>query len=84
VYADAVALAPDLPGAYYSWGVALAKHGDLDGAAGKLKDANQKGPHWADQVSTSDGYFSSRMERQMSLPCFAASVITCSNLFERR
>jgi tetratricopeptide (TPR) repeat protein len=49
-YADAVALAPDLPAAYYSWGVALAKHGDLDGAAAKLKDANQKGPHWADPL----------------------------------
>jgi tetratricopeptide (TPR) repeat protein len=42
-YANAVALAPDLPAAYYSWGVALAKHGDLNGAAAKFKDANQKG-----------------------------------------
>jgi tetratricopeptide (TPR) repeat protein len=46
---------PDLPGAYYSWGVALLKHGDLDGALAKLKDANQKdanqkGPHWADPL----------------------------------
>ena len=49
-YAQAVALAPDLPAAYYSWGVALAKHGDLDGAAARLKDANQKGPHWADPL----------------------------------
>jgi tetratricopeptide (TPR) repeat protein len=49
-YADAVALTPDLPGGYYSWGVALAKHGDLNGAVIKLKDANQKGPHWADPL----------------------------------
>ena len=49
-YAEAVALAQDLPAAYYSWGVALAKHGDLDGAAAKLRDANQKGPHWADPL----------------------------------
>jgi tetratricopeptide (TPR) repeat protein len=49
-YAEAVALAPDLPAAYYSWGVALAKHGDLSAAAAKLKDANQKGPHWADPL----------------------------------
>jgi tetratricopeptide (TPR) repeat protein len=49
-YADAVALAPDLPAAYYSWGVALAKHRDLDGAVAKLKDANLKGPHWADPL----------------------------------
>jgi tetratricopeptide (TPR) repeat protein len=49
-YAEAVALAPDLPAAYYSWGVALAKHGDLDGAAVKLHDANRRGPHWADPL----------------------------------
>jgi len=49
-YAETVALAPDLPAAYYSWGVALANHGDLDGAVAKLKDANQKGPHWADPL----------------------------------
>jgi tetratricopeptide (TPR) repeat protein len=48
--ADAVALAPDLPAAYYSWGVALAKHGDLSGAEVKLKDANHRGPHWADPL----------------------------------
>ena len=49
-YADAVALAPDLPAAYFSWGVALLRHGDLDGAVAKLKDANRKGPHWADPL----------------------------------
>jgi hypothetical protein len=27
-------------------GVALARHGDLAGAEVKLKDANQRGPHW--------------------------------------
>jgi hypothetical protein len=49
-YADAVALAPDLPAAYYSWGMAIAKHGDLAGAEVKLKDANKRGPHWADPL----------------------------------
>jgi tetratricopeptide (TPR) repeat protein len=49
-YAEAVALAPDLPAAYYSWGVALAKHGDLAGAEAKLALANEKGPHWADPL----------------------------------
>ena len=49
-YAKAVQLAPSIPSGYYSWGVALAKHGDLDGAAAKLRDANQKGPHWADPL----------------------------------
>jgi hypothetical protein len=36
-----------------SWGVALAKQGDLDGAAAKFKDANQKSPHWADPLKAS-------------------------------
>ncbi len=45
-HAKAVALAPDLP----AWGLALATHGDLAGAEAKLKDANQRGPHWADPL----------------------------------
>jgi tetratricopeptide (TPR) repeat protein len=49
-YAAAVTLAPDLPAGYYSWGVALAKHGDLAGAAEKLADSNRRGPHWADPL----------------------------------
>ena len=39
-----------MPAGYYSWGAALAKHGDLDGAIAKLKEANQRGPHWADPL----------------------------------
>jgi len=49
-YAKAVALAPDLPASYYSWGLALARHGDLTGAVARLKDANLRGPHWADPL----------------------------------
>jgi tetratricopeptide (TPR) repeat protein len=49
-YAAAAALAPDLPAGYYSWGVALARHGDLDAAVAKLKAAHQHGPHWADPL----------------------------------
>jgi tetratricopeptide (TPR) repeat protein len=49
-YAAAVALAPDLPAGYYSWGVALARHNDLAGALAKLQAANQRGPHWADPL----------------------------------
>jgi tetratricopeptide (TPR) repeat protein len=50
VYVAAVAMAPDLPAAYYSWGLALARHGDADGAIGKLREANERGPHWADPL----------------------------------
>ena len=43
-------LAPSLPAGYYSWGMALAKHGDLGGAAAMFSNANQKGRHWADPL----------------------------------
>jgi len=49
-YAKAVKLGPSIPSGYYSWGLALARHGDLDGAVARLKDANQRGPHWADPL----------------------------------
>ena len=49
-YAKAVTLAPSIPSGYYSWGVALARHGDLDGAVKKFEHANQNGPHWADPL----------------------------------
>ena len=49
-YAAAVNLAPDLPAAYYSWGLALARHDDLAGAVEKLTAANVRGPHWADPL----------------------------------
>ena len=49
-YAQAVAIAPDLPGAHYSWGIALAQHGDLAGAVAKLSAAHDRGPGWADPL----------------------------------
>lgn len=30
--------------------MAFVKHGDLDDAAAKFQQANQKGPHWADPM----------------------------------
>jgi len=49
-YAEAVAIAPDLPAAYYSWGLALARHDQPERAVEKLAAANQRGPHWADPL----------------------------------
>jgi hypothetical protein len=43
--AKTVKLGPSIPADYYSWGVALAKHGHLDAAAAKFQLANQTGPH---------------------------------------
>jgi tetratricopeptide (TPR) repeat protein len=49
-YEAAVALAPDLPAAYYSWGSALSRRGDYAGAEAKLQEANKRGPRWADPL----------------------------------
>jgi tetratricopeptide (TPR) repeat protein len=49
-YASSVAIAPDLPAGYYSWGAALARHGELAGAGAKLAAAHLRGPHWADPL----------------------------------
>lgn len=49
-YAAAVALAPDLPAGYYSWGLALARHGDLRAAEVKFQSAHEHGPRWADPL----------------------------------
>ena len=42
-YAQAVALAPDLPAAYYSWGLALARHGDDAGRCGQTQERPRAG-----------------------------------------
>jgi tetratricopeptide (TPR) repeat protein len=49
-YAKAVKLAPSFPGSYYSWGLALARYNDLQGAVEQLRIANLKGPTWADPL----------------------------------
>jgi tetratricopeptide (TPR) repeat protein len=49
-YAKAVKLAPSIPSGYYSWGLALVRHEDLESAVARFKDANQKRPHWADPL----------------------------------
>ena len=49
-YGAAVALARNLPAAYYSWGLALMRHGDLAAAEEKLGNAHERGPHWADPL----------------------------------
>ncbi len=49
-FAEAVRQAPDLPMAYYEWGLALLARGDLPGAARQLSLAHEKGPHFADAL----------------------------------
>jgi tetratricopeptide (TPR) repeat protein len=49
-YAAAVALAPSLPMAYQSWGLALMRHQDYQNAIVKFQAANQRSPHWCDPL----------------------------------
>ncbi|KAF0654996.1 Tetratricopeptide repeat family protein [Cyanobium sp. Copco_Reservoir_LC18] len=49
-YAESVRMAPDLPAGYYSWGVALARHGQTKAAMEKLAAAAKRGPGWADPL----------------------------------
>ena len=49
-YANAIKLGPSIPSGYYSFGMALLKHDDLNRALEQFKLANQKGPHWADPL----------------------------------
>jgi len=51
-YEEAVALAPSIPSSYFSWGEALARHGDYDGAIARFTEANARGPHWADPLKS--------------------------------
>ena len=46
VYADAVGLARDLPAAYYSWGLAPARHGKTQEALAKYDEALKYAPKW--------------------------------------
>jgi len=49
-YANAIALAPSIPSGYFSYGMALVRHGDLKRAGEQFRLANSKGPRWADPL----------------------------------
>ena len=49
-YTKAQQLAPSIPSGYYSYGMALVRHGDLKKAAEQFRQANLTGPHWADPL----------------------------------
>ncbi len=49
-YLAAIALAPDLPAAHYSYGLALARRGALAEAVSQFAAAHQRGPRWADPL----------------------------------
>ena len=49
-FANAVKLAPSVPFAYADWGAMLLRKGDYDDAMEKFRQANLKGPHFADPL----------------------------------
>ena len=73
-YAKAVKLAPSIPSGYYSWGLALAGHADLDGAAAKFKEANLKGPHWADPLKAWGDVLASQGKIKAALAKYDAAL----------
>jgi Flp pilus assembly protein TadD len=50
-----------------SWGVTLARHGDLAGAEAKLMDANKRGPHWADPLKARGDVLEKRGDAKAAL-----------------
>jgi tetratricopeptide (TPR) repeat protein len=50
LFAAAVQHQPEAPFAYADWGLALLARGDTAGAIAKLKQANQRGPRFADPI----------------------------------
>jgi tetratricopeptide (TPR) repeat protein len=78
-YAAAVTLAPDLPAGYYSWGVALARHGDLAGAEAKLRDANLRGPHWADPLKAWGDVLVKQGKTKKALATYDAALVYAPN-----
>jgi tetratricopeptide (TPR) repeat protein len=66
-YADAAAIAPDLPAGYYAWGLALARHNDAAGAIEKFQAAAQRGPHWADPLKAWGDVLASQGKWSMAL-----------------
>ena len=49
-FVRAINFAPSIPFAYTDWGAMLLAKGDADGAIVKFKEANAKGPHFADPL----------------------------------
>jgi len=49
-FAEAVKQAPSIPFAYTDWGAMLLREGKYDAAIEKFRDANLKGPHFADPL----------------------------------
>ena len=69
-----MALAPDLPAGYYSWGVALARHGDFAAATDKLMQANKCGPHWADPLKAWGDVLAKQGRRKEALAKYDAAL----------
>ena len=69
-YAAAVATAPDLPAAYYSWGLALARHGDLAGAMARLAAAHARGPDWAEPLEAEGDVLARQGHRAEALAAY--------------
>jgi tetratricopeptide (TPR) repeat protein len=69
-YAQAIALAPDLPFAYHRQGLTLLARGDLDAAAAKFEAAHIRGPHWADPLKGEGDVLARKGQWTAAVACY--------------
>ncbi len=70
-FGRAVQSAPSIPMVYATWGEALLRRGDADGAIAKFKTASQKGPHFADPLEGSGEALMAMNQSHLALAKFA-------------
>jgi len=71
---EAVKLAPSLPFAYSEWGEARLARGDAVGAITQFRQAQEKGPRWADPLKYEGDALMSDGKAADALPPYAAAA----------
>jgi tetratricopeptide (TPR) repeat protein len=66
--------APSVPFAYFDWGMMLRAKGDLDGAVEKFREANLKGPHFADALEAWGETEMQKNRSDLAIPEFAQAA----------
>ncbi len=70
-FGRAVQSAPSIPMVYATWGEALLRRGDADGAIVRFETANQKGPHFADPLEGWGEALMTKNQSHLALAKFA-------------
>ncbi len=73
-FAEAVKQAPSLPFAYSEWGEARLARGDVDGALALFRQAQEKGPRWADPLKLEADALMKQGDTHSALKRYAAAA----------